>query len=86
MSIQTDLEAQLTAITTAITAALATPSANWKVGDVSFNQGDYLKMLIDQRDKIIEQLRSIPSESIDTVQNSIGTLGHDSTEYVGEDL
>ncbi len=80
------LEAQLTAIQTAITTALANPAPNWQVGDVSFDQQDYLDMLFKQQKEVIEQLRAIPSEVVTTVQNAVGTLGNDATEYLGEDL
>lgn len=80
------LSAQLTAIQAAITAAIANPAPNWSVGSVKFNQTEYLQFLYKQQDSLIEQLRSFPCESIDTVQNGVGTLGTDSTEYLGEDL
>ncbi len=87
MSLQTELEANLTAINSLITAKLSGGViANWRVGDVSFDEADSVETLIKFRDSIISQLRSIPSESIDTVQNDVGTLGHDSSEYLGEDL
>ena len=82
---QTTLQTQLDAVMTAINTAIANPAPNWSVGTVKFNQTEYLSMLCEQRDKLINQLRSLPSESIDTVQNSIDTFGHDSTEYIGED-
>lgn len=81
---QATLEAQLTAIQTAITNALANPTANWQVGQVRFDNQSYLKYLTEMQESIIKQLRSIPSESIDTVQNYVGALGHDATEYLGE--
>lgn len=81
----TVLEAQLTAIQSAITTALANPAPNWSVGSVKFNQTEYLQFLYKQQSDLIEQLRKFPCESIDTVQNGIGVLGHDSTEYYGED-
>lgn len=80
------IAAQLAAVQSALMTALASPSANWSVGDVRFDQSSYIKMLSDQRDSLIDQLRSFPSESIDTVQNGVGVLGHDSTEYIEEDL
>jgi hypothetical protein len=87
MSLQTDLEAQLTAINALITAKLAGgPVANWSVGDVSFREADTLEMLYKQRDSIVEMLRSTPSESWATVQNNVSPLGQDYTEYVGDDL
>jgi hypothetical protein len=82
---QTTLETQLTAVMAAITSAIASPAANWSVGSVKFNQTEYMAMLFAQRDALIKQIRSIPSESIDTVQNGVGTLGTDSAEYLGED-
>ncbi len=81
----TVLEAQLLAIQTAITTALANPAPNWSVGDVSFDQKDYLDMLFKQQAAVIEQLRAIPSEVITTSQDGVGVLGNDGTEYLGED-
>jgi hypothetical protein len=87
MSLQTDLEANLTAINNLITAKLAGGViANWRVGDVSFNEADSVVTLIKFRDSILEQLRMIPSESWATVQNAVGPFGNDATEYVDEDI
>ncbi len=79
------LETQLTAIQAAITAAIANPAPNWSVGSVKFNQTEYLQFLYKQQSDLIEQLRSFPCESIDTIQNGVGTLGNDATDYYGED-
>jgi len=81
---QTTLQTQLTAIQAAITAALANPTANWRVGQVEFSNQDYLKYLMEMQDKLVSLMRSEPCESIDTVQNYVGALGHDATEYLGE--
>lgn len=87
MSLQTDLEANLVAITTLITAKLTGGViANWRVGDVSFNEADSVETLIKFRDSIIEQLRDIPSEVISPIQNAVDVFGNDGTEYVGEDF
>ena len=81
---QTTLETQLTAIQAAITAALANPTANWRVGQVEFSQQDYLKYLMEMQEKLVKLMRSTPSEEIATVQKYVGSLGHDATEYLGE--
>lgn len=81
---QTSLEAQLTAIQAAITAALANPTANWQVGQVRFDQQGYISMLIGLQESIVKLMRSEPSESIDTVQHWVDALGHDASEYIGE--
>jgi hypothetical protein len=86
MSIQLDIEAQLAAIALAITTAIANPAPNWTVGNVRFDQAGYLAMLLEQQGKLLEQLRDVPSESIDAIQNEVGPLGTDGTEYLGEDL
>lgn len=78
------LEGQLAAIQAAITAALANAKPNWQVGHVRFDHQGYLKWLYDAQDQLIEQMRSIPSESIDTHQNTIDALGHDGSEYHNE--
>lgn len=83
---QADLETQLTAIQAKIATAIANPTPNWRVGQVSFDQKTYLESLYEAQDKIIKQLRSIPSQAVDTVQNAIGPLGHDATEFYNEDL
>lgn len=81
------LQAQLDAINAAITTALtAGPVADWSVGDVSFKESGNLETLYEQRDKLIEQLRKIPSEVYATVQNDVDALGHDGTEYFGDDF
>lgn len=81
---QTSFNTQLTAIQAAITAALANPTANWRVGQVEFSNQDYLEYLMKMQMDLIKLMRSEPSESIDTVQNYVGSLGHDATEYLGE--
>lgn len=81
---ETDLNIQLTAIQAAINTALASPTANWSVGQVRFDQQGYLKYLTEMQDSLVKQLRSIPCESIDTVQNYVDPMGHDATEYLGE--
>lgn len=78
------IQAQLDAVNTAITAAITNPAPNWSVGQVKFNQTEYITMLCEQRDKLITQLRSFPCESIDTVQNQVGTFGNDATEFYDE--
>lgn len=80
----TTLGDQLTAIQTAITTALTSPRPNWKVGQVSMNQADYLKMLLDQQKELIIQIKEIPVESVDTHQHRINALGQDMTEYHDE--
>jgi len=81
----TTLEAQLTLIQTAINTALANPQPNWKVGQVSMNHSEYLKMLFEQQDGLIKQLKEIPSEVVVSHQNDVDELGHDQTEYINED-
>lgn len=86
MSLQTDLETTLASVIAAINIKIAGGVVpDWSVGSVKFNENSSLETLIKLRDGTIEQLRKIPSESIDTVQNGVGTLGTDSGEYLGED-
>jgi hypothetical protein len=54
------------------------------VGQVEFSQQDYLKYLMEMQEKLVTLMRSTPSEEIATVQNYVGSLGHDATEYFGE--
>jgi hypothetical protein len=82
---QATLEAQLAAIQAAITTAITAPRPNWQVGHVRFDHQNYLKWLYDAQDQIAEQLRSLPSESIDTHQNVVDALGHDGNEYHNEE-
>jgi len=35
---------------------------------------------------VVKLMRSEPSESIDTVQNGVGPMGHDATEYIDENF
>ncbi len=83
---QTDLGAQLTAIQAAITAALANPGGSWRVGQVEFDQARYIDYLRQMQNDTIKLMRSEPSESIDTLQNAVGPMGHDATEYLGEEF
>lgn len=81
---QTDLNTQLTAVQAAIIAALGNPFGSWQVGQVRFDQTRYLEYLAQLQNDIIKLMRSEPSESIDTVQNAIGPMGHDATEFEDE--
>ena len=82
---QTTLEAQLTLVQTALNTALANPQPNWRVGQVTMNHANYLKMLFEQQDNLIKQLKSFPTEVVVSHQNQIDGLGHDQTEYINED-
>lgn len=85
MSLQTVLQAQLDSINAAITTKLAGGIVpDWSVGSVKFNENSSLETLFKLRDSTTEQLRSIPSESYDTIQNGVGILGTDATEFIGE--
>ncbi len=83
---QTDLAAQLQSVQTAITAALGNPFGSWQVGQVKFDQTRYLEYLAQLQTDIIKLMRSEPSESIDTVQNAVGPMGHDATEFIDENF
>lgn len=83
---QTTLNTQLTAVQAAITAALANPFGSWKVGQVMFDQSRYLEYLAQLQTDIIKLMRSEPCESIDTVQNAVGPMGHDATEFIDENF
>lgn len=78
---RTTIETQLTALQTAITAALTNPRPNWKVGQVWMDHGDYLKILFAQQKELIEQLKSFPHETVTTHQDWVTPFGQDMTEY-----
>jgi hypothetical protein len=82
---QTTLETQLTLIQTAISTALANPRPDWSVGQVKMSQGGYLKMLFEQQDSIIKQLKEIPAEVVNTANDRVTAFGEDMTEYHNED-
>ena len=81
---QPTLEAQLVLIQTAITAALTDPRPNWRVGQVTLDQQDYLDSLFKQQKNLIEEIKKIPVEDISTSQNWITPFGHDVTDYKNE--
>lgn len=83
---QASLQTQLTAVQAAIIVALGNPFGSWKVGQVQFDQTRYLEYLAQLQTDIITLMRSEPSESIDTVQNAVGPMGHDPTEFVDENF
>lgn len=83
---QTDLAAQLQSVQNAITTALGNPFGSWKVGNVAFDQSRYLDYLGQLQNDIIKLMRSEPSESWDTVQNAVGPMGHDATEFIDENF
>ncbi len=83
---QASLNTQLTAVQTAITAALNNPFGSWRVGQVQFDQTRYLEYLAQLQTDLIKLMRSEPSESIDTVQNAVGPMGHDATEFIEENF
>ncbi len=83
---QTDLATQLQAVQTAITSALLNPFGSWQVGQVKFDQTRYLEYLAQLQTDIVKLMRSEPSESIDTVVNAVGPMGHDATEFIDENF
>lgn len=83
---QTDLAAQLAAVQTAISNALLNPFGSWRVGQVQFDQTRFLEYLAQLQNDVIKLMRSEPSESYDTVQNSVGPMGHDATEFIDENF
>jgi hypothetical protein len=86
VSIQTDLEAQLVLVNAAITAELTAGTLpNWSVGQVRFDNNSKLTSLYEQRDALLKQIRSIPSEAINTVQSDVDVLGHDGAQYLGDE-
>jgi len=83
---QTDLAAQLQQVQNAITSALGNPFGSWRVGNVQFDQTRYLEYLAQLQTDLVKLMRSEPSESIDTVQNAVGPMGHDATEFIDENF
>jgi hypothetical protein len=83
---QASFSTQLTAVQAAITAALGNPFGSWRVGQVQFDQTRYLEYLAQLQNDIIKLMRSEPAESIDTVQNGVGPMGHDATEFIDENF
>jgi len=83
---QTDLATQLAAIQAAILVALGNPFGAWRVGQVQFDQTRYLEYLAQLQTDVVKLMRSEPSESYDTVQNAIGPMGHEVTEYIDENF
>lgn len=83
---QTDLATQLAAVQAAITTAIGNPFGSWRVGQVQFDQTRYLEYLAQLQNDIVKLMRSEPSESIDTVQNAVGPMGHDATEFIDENF
>ena len=80
---QQTLEAQLTLLDAAINAALANPTGSWAVGNVRFSQQEYLSNLFDQKKKLIDMMRAIPSEGSYAYGSDVDTLGHDIGAYRG---
>ena len=83
---QPSLLTQLNAIQAAISTALGNPFGSWKVGNVQFDQTRYLEYLNAMQDSVVKLMRSEPSESIDTVINAVGPMGHDASEYIDENF
>lgn len=83
---QADLLTQLNAVQAAIISALGNPFGSWRVGQVQFDQTRYLEYLNAMQDSIVKLMRSEPSESYDSVENAVGPMGHDATEYVDENF
>ena len=86
MSLQSDLESQLAALETKIAAAITAAGPSWAVGQVRFEQNSYLKTLLEAKESLLKQLRSIPTEHVSNANDAVGKLGHDSTEYLGDEF
>lgn len=83
---QTDLAAQLAAIQAQILVVLAAPAGMWRVGQVEFDTTRYLDYLRQMQTDVVKLMRSEPSESYDTVQNAVGPMGNDATEFIDENF
>ncbi len=83
---QADFQTQLNAVQAAILAALGNPFGSWRVGQVQFDQTRYLEYLNAMQDSIVKLMRSEPSESYDSVENAVGPMGHDATEFIDENF
>jgi hypothetical protein len=81
---QADLLTQLNAVQAAILNALGNPFGSWRVGQVQFDQTRYLEYLNAMQDSIAKLMRTEPSEAFQTVENNIGPMGHDVTEFIDE--
>lgn len=78
------LEAQLTLVQTAITAALANPLPNYKVGDTSYDHADYIKMLFNTQKQLKDMIQEVPAEAVGTLQDGVNVIGEDLADYKNE--
>jgi hypothetical protein len=81
---QADLTTQLNAVQAAILLALGNPFGSWQVGQVKFDQTRYLEYLNAMQDSVVKLMRSEPCESYDTIEDAVGPMGHDATQYIDE--
>lgn len=82
---QSYYETQLTTIDAKIDAILANPRPNYRVGSVSYSMADLLETLYEVREKILQNLRKIPTEEFETLQTDVNPFGADLTDYINED-
>ncbi len=79
-----NIDAQITLINDALTAALQNPKPNYKIGGREVNFADYIKTLNEQLSGLRKTKASIPSESVRDFDSDITDTGEDNTQYEGD--
>ena len=79
-------ETLIAAIDTRISALVAAQEVNYRIGNISVDASDKLDQLIKLREKVVEWARSLPAETVVTMQTMISAFGEDITQYVHEGL
>lgn len=75
---------KLAAIDSAIDALIASPRPNYKVGNTMMNYGDFLGQLEKARDRCLQLLQSVQSESFETINTDVNIFGQDIADYINE--
>ena len=76
----------LVSIDTKISALVASPEVDYKVGNTSVKASQKLSQLMELRELIVKRMNEKPEESITTLQTDFSVFGEDLNSYINEDL
>lgn len=76
---------QLNAIDAQINNLINNPRPNYRVGNTQMDYGNLLETLYKIREKILQKLQSLQSESFETLNTDVNVFGQDIADYINEE-
>ena len=75
---------QLASLDAKIDAMIANPRPDYRVGDTSMAFGSLIEKLYEIRQKIVNMINSMQSDSYETINTDINPFGQDLADYINE--